>query len=490
MPKPLTVLHVVSEVAPFSKTGGLADVAAGLPRALRREGVRPMVVTPRYRSIDPVHHALARRLTPLVVPIGDRREEVAVYEGTLPGGVVPCWFLDHPLFDREGLYGDATGDYADNALRFGLLCRAALELAHQTDRWPDVVHGHDWQSGLATAMAQVGVVAGRPTPRTVMTVHNLAFQGLAPRDVVPRLGLPWEVYTPHGGEFYGQLSLLKLGLAYADRIVAVSPRYAREIQTPEHGGGLDGFLRARAARVTGILNGIDTDVWNPSKDAYLAAHFDAQDRAGKGPCKMALLREVGLAPRAHVPVVATISRLTEQKGFDLVKQAGDELARLDAQFVFLVAGEKRYQDALLELARRYPTKIAVRLGYDEALSHRIIAGSDLFLMPSRFEPCGLTQLYALRYGTIPIVRATGGLDDTVIDHDERTRTGSGFKFADYTAQALVSTVRRALAVYKHREAWDDLVARGMLIDSSWAMSAKRYVEVYEQIVGAGGKRAA
>ena len=476
------VLHLASEVAPFSKTGGLGDVASALPAELARLGVHNTVVTPRYQSISPSKHGLARRITPLSVPIGDGREPVTLYEGTLPGGVVRVTFIDHPVFDRPGLYGDANGDYPDNAWRFALMCRAALEYAAQRDVWPDVIHAHDWQAALALLYARRGFHPGRPVPRTVLTIHNLAFQGLAPKSVIDQLGLGWDLFQPDGIEFYDQVSLLKAGIVFADRVTTVSPRYAREIQHPSHGAGLDGFLRARAGKVMGILNGIDTLAWNPETDAAIAAHYDAIDRTGKARCKVALQRELGLTVRAQVPVIGWISRMTEQKGIDLVTKSAEDLSRLDAQLVFLGQGEPRYQAAVQELARRFPGKVAYRAGHDEGLSHRIQAGSDLMLVPSHFEPCGLNQLYAFRYGTIPVVRATGGLDDTVVDYDEKTKTGTGFKFIDYTPAAMIACLRRAVATYRHNAQWNELVGRVMGLDFGWPASARRYIELYDELV--------
>jgi starch synthase len=391
--------------------------------------------------------------------------------------------LDHPWFDRDGIYGDASGEFGDNAMRFALLGRAALEAAHRLDVWPQVVHGHDWQAGLGLWFARQGVVPGRPAPRTVFTVHNLAFRGIYGKQLVEELGLGWDIFTPEGAEFYDALCFLKAGMAFADRITTVSPRYAREIQTPEAGHGLDGFLRHRDGALVGILNGIDVDEWDPAHDPALPVRYDAADPTGKAACKAALQRELGLPVRAALPLVASVSRLTEQKGFDMVAAAGEELARLDAQFVFLGTGDPRWEQALRELARRYPGKVAVRVAHDEAVAHRVQAGADLFLMPSRYEPCGLTQMTAMRYGTVPIVRATGGLDDTVVDFDERTRTGSGFKFDEADPAALVHAVKRALAAYKHRDAWADLVQRAMRLDFSWSRSARRYAELYRELVG-------
>ncbi|MSP17475.1 MAG: glycogen synthase, partial [Myxococcales bacterium] len=328
MTAPLRVLHVASEVTPFSKTGGLAEVVAALPRALRAHGVAPFVITPRYRSMDEAAHPLARRLEPLVVTLGARTERVVVYEAMLPGGTVPIFLLGHPLFDVDDPYvgPDGAGDHPDNGLRFALLCRAALELAHTYDLWPDLVHAHDWQGALALAYAKRESFLDRPIPRTLLTIHNLAFQGLFPTTVLGEVGLGWDLYHPDRAEFYGQISFLKAGIAYADRITTVSPRYAREIQSQEHGAGLDGFLRHHAPRLTGVLNGVDTEVWNPARDPYLAARYDADDLAGKAACKAALLKELGLPGRVTLPVIASISRLTEQKGFDLIAEAGEELA--------------------------------------------------------------------------------------------------------------------------------------------------------------------
>ena len=480
---PLSVLHICSEVSPFIKTGGIADVCSDLPRALARAGVRITVVMPRYHGIDPVHHALARRLTPVEVPLGAGRESVTLFEGRLPGGLVTVYLIDHPLFDRPGVAegGAEGGEPADNARRFALLGRAALEVADKTDRWPDIVHAHDWQGGFAVAFAKATVPAGRVAPRVVFTIHNLSHQGLAPRDIVAEVGLGPELVGPETGELAGQLSQVKLGIALADRVTTVSPTYAREICTPVRGGGLEGFLTARRDRLSGILNGIDLETWDPARDPHLAVRYDADDRSGKAACKAALQREVGLPIRTGVPLLGQVARMTEQKGWKLLLDAGEELATLDAQFVFLAHGERRFEEGVANLVRRYPSKFAFKTGDNEPLSHRIVAGADLFLVPSMFEPCGLTQMYAQRYGTVPIVRATGGLEDTVVDYDDATRTGTGFKFELAHPDALVATVRRALSLTKRREAFDALAGQIMRTDHGWARSARRYVELYEKL---------
>ncbi len=475
----MRILHVASEVAPYSKTGGLADVLGALPRALAALGHEVIVVTPRYRSVDPERFGLARRLRGLAAPLGADTVAVGVYEGQSPSTPrVRVYLVDHkPSFDRDGLYGDARGDYADNARRFALLGSAALAVCAEFGAWPDVVHGHDWQAGPAILFAKRRW-GDLPSPKTVFTLHNLAFQGLFPEKVVDELGLPRQYYNPEGFEYYGQVSFLKAGLACADRLSTVSPRYAREIQTPDNGLGFDGLLRARNNALHGILNGCDYDIWNPEKDIHLPATYSAESLAGKRACKAALQRELGLPVRADVPLCGSISRLTDQKGFDLVLGALPQILDGDAQYVVLGSGDPALEQALKQLSVKFPKKLAVRIGYDEPLAHRIEAGCDLYVMPSRFEPCGLNQMYSLRYGTPPIVRATGGLDDTIVDFDARSRSGTGFKFEAYDVAALVDCWRRALGAYRHEDDFLALVKRAMAQDFGWGRAAEAYTHLY------------
>jgi starch synthase len=473
----MRILHVASEVAPYSKTGGLGDVLAALPGALARLGADVTVVTPRYASIDPEQHGLAKWLSPIEVAVGSNIQEVGVYEGRAPGGGrARLLFIDEPgAFGRPGLYGPpGGGDYPDNATRFALLGAAALAVCDATGWRPDVVHGHDWQAGPA-------IVFARSRARTVFTIHNLAFQGLFAPSLLDETGLPRELFHPEGFEFYGQVSLLKAGLVLAERLTTVSPRYAQEIQTPEQGCGLDGLLRARATRLSGILNGVDYGVWDPARDPLIAARYDARELGGKRRCKAELQREVGLPVRADVPLCGSISRLTEQKGFDLIVAALPQLLDGDLQYVVLGSGEPAIQRALVELAERHPKKVAVKIAYDERLAHRIEAGCDVYVMPSKYEPCGLNQMYSLRYGTPPIVRATGGLDDSIVECDARSRTGTGFKLEPYTAQALYEAWRHALTMWRESPAdFSALMRRGMAQDFSWDAAARRYAEVYEK----------
>jgi starch synthase len=411
-------------------------------------------------------------------------EPVGVLEGRMPAGGPPIYFLDHPAaFDRPGIYGDGAADYPDNAERFALFSRAALELAKEFDRWPDVVHAHDWQAALALLFVREATELSRlPAPATVLTIHNLAFQGLFPLEQADKLGLPKRLCHPDGIEFWGKLSFLKSGIISADRITTVSPKYAREVQTPEFGCGLEGLLAARQRHLVGILNGIDVAAWNPADDRFITAPFTSDRLDGKAQCKAALQRQFGLPVRPHVPLIGCISRLTEQKGLDLLVRIGDELATLDLQIVVFGSGDPAIQLKLTELGRRHSGRIAVRIGFDEAVAHQIEAGADLFLMPSRFEPCGLNQMYSLRYGTIPVVRAVGGLDDTVVDYDPATRSGNGFKFLAYTPEAMLAALKRALGVYGQRDRWQELERTAMAQDFSWNLSARHYSELYSKLL--------
>ena len=482
MPPPLRVLTIASEASPWAKTGGLADVVASLPAALDDLGHTVTTVVPAYRGIDLAETTTASA----AIGLGAVMHAVTYHTRALsPRRQVV--FVDEPaLFDRPQLYGEGSTDYPDNARRFGLLCAAALEYAERQLASPaDIVHGHDWQAGLTFALL---AAQGARWPRTrpagrVFTIHNLAYQGLFPAPVVPALGLPWSIYTLDGAEFWGQLSFLKAGIALSDRVTTVSPQYARETLQPAFGAGLDGALAARGDRYTGILNGIDTRVWDPAADPYLPAHFDRDDLGGKQACKRALLDAFQL-PRGDDalarPLIGLVSRLVEQKGIDLIAQAAPSLVRLDATWVFVGSGEPRFEHLLRQLAQAHPTRVGAVIGFDERLAHLVEAGADMFLMPSKFEPCGLNQMYSLRYGTVPIVHAVGGLEDTIQPYSSRARRANGFKFREPTAAALLAAVRQALRVFANRAAWLRLMRAGMAADHSWGASAREYVKVYRR----------
>ena len=389
------------------------------------------------------------------------------------------------LFDRDSLYGADSTEYPDNPRRFAMLVRAALEYVARRGVRPTVVHAHDWQAGLApvylkTMYASHPVLGGTPA---VFTIHNLAYQGAWEADWLPRLDLGWEHFTIGRLEYWGRISLLKGGVQDAQRITTVSPRYAAEIQTPEFGFGFDGILRERAADLTGILNGIDTVAWDPEHDPLLPAPYSAATLAGKKASKAATLARYGLPAEAMSrPLVAMISRMVDQKGFDLIAAIADDLPRLDASFVVLGTGEARYQEMWTRLAAVHPDRIGVRIGFDEPLAHLMEGGADIFLMPSRFEPCGLNQMYSLRYGTVPVVRAVGGLADTVTDYVPGRRSATGFTFVDYTPAKLLEALQRALALYSDRKKWEALQRAGMKEDHSWDRSAREYVKIYERAI--------
>ncbi len=471
---------VASEAVPFAKTGGLADVVGALPRALVQLGHDVDVIMPRYRSIEP-----GRIVRRLVVTAGAEATETAYHQVVADG--VRTIFVDHPgYFDRDYLYGVAGRDYADNPERFAFLCQAALAWAMSEGPY-DVVHSHDWQAGLVPVLISQMFRSGMFATRlpAVFTIHNLAYQGVFDASWLPRLGLPWDLMRIDALEYWGRISLLKGGIVFSRAITTVSPRYAEEIQQPEFGFGFDGILRERADDLVGILNGIDYDQWDPARDAYLPAPYSALSLDGKLAAKRTLHETLQLPATDDVlrrPTVGLVSRLVDQKGFDLLAALADELPRLGATFTLLGAGERRYEDLWLALAARYPDRIGVRIGYDDRLAHLIEGGSDLFLMPSRFEPCGLNQMYSLRYGTVPLVRSTGGLFDTVRNFNPETGTGTGFTFDEYSPQALLGTLRWALGVFQDGEAWKRIQLAGMQQDNSWDASARRYVDVYERAV--------
>jgi starch synthase len=477
-PGGLSVLMVTPEAHPFAKTGGLAEVTAALSDALGRLGHAVTLVLPRYRSID----IAGLDVVQTRIGLGGRVQPIAFVERKISDRVTAV-FVDVPeLFDRESLYGNADGDYADNAWRFAVFCRAALEYARLKEWRPSIIHAHDWQAGLVPVYQKMlfsgdPYVGGVPA---VFTLHNLAFQGVFPPATLGPIGLGPEVYDVQAMEYWGNISYLKGGINFSEKITTVSPGYAREIVRPELGFGLDGVLARRAGDFVGILNGIDTGRWTPTADPFVAARFSPDDLAGKREAKRQLLAAAGLPSDEGAlarPLVGLVSRLTDQKGFDLIADAADELMAFDATWVMLGSGERRFETAWRVLAARYPDRVSTTIGFDERLAHLIEAGADLFLMPSRFEPCGLNQMYSLRYGTVPVVRATGGLDDTVVDVS-RSSVGTGFKFSEYTPAALVDTVRRALASYGTGE-WPAIQARGMREDHSWDASATEYVKLYD-----------
>ncbi|MGE3845112.1 MAG: glycogen synthase GlgA [Vicinamibacterales bacterium] len=476
----MRVLMVAAECFPYAKSGGLGDVVGALPSALAARGHDVVVVLPRYRGVD-----VERQVGSIDLQLGPRHFQVPLQLAHLAGGV-RVWLVDEPsLFDRPSLYGVGQTDYADNALRFAMLSKAALQAAAQLAFRPDIVHAHDWHAGLVPLYLRTDFATTTlARARTVFTIHNLAYQGLFDAHWVPALGIDWHRYNPEGLEFWGRLSFLKAGINYADAISTVSPGYAREILTPSLGCGFDGILRRRVSSLTGILNGIDTQIWDPATDPFLPAHYSVRDLEGKRALKRALLERVGLwSERAlAAPVVGMVSRMVDQKGLDLIQAVAHRLPRLGATFVIHGTGEARYEDMWRELAADWPDRIAAVIGFDEALAHLIEAGSDIWMMPSRFEPCGLNQMYSQRYGTVPVVRATGGLGDTVEAFDPTTGAGTGFTFAEASSKAFLDALKAALTVFADRPVWQRLQRAGMNRDFSWAPAARSYEDVYRAAI--------
>lgn len=479
----MRILFVSSEVAPFAKTGGLADVVGSLPRALHQMGHDVRIIIPYYQMVEDRGFLPRKGRRSVEVEIGGETRKGLLRQMSLDG--VPVYFIDYrPYFFREGLYGTAAGDYPDNAQRFGFFCRATLNLLRRLDWRPDVLHLHDWQTALISVLLKNELrkdpfFASMPT---VLTIHNLGYQGIFPPEVLPTLGLDWSLFRMESLEFFQKVSFLKGGLVFSDILNTVSPTYCREIQTPEMGFGLDGVLRARSNDLHGVLNGIDPKQWDPALDTSLTSFYSPNDLKGKAKNKRALQKELGLAASPTTPLAAMITRLDTQKGLDLVEAAWDRMIERDLQFVLLGSGEEKHTRFFTELRGRHPDRVSIHIGFDDSLARRIYAGSDLFLMPSHYEPCGLGQLIALRYGALPLARRTGGLADTIVDPRDDAQRANGFLFTDPSADALLQTLDGALSLYANRRAWLKMVRTGMTQDFSWGSSARHYLELYGRAV--------
>jgi starch synthase len=465
------ILMVTAEAAPFAKTGGLADVLGALPKALAQLGEEVAVLMPRY---DVAKIPGAERIwNAMPIVLGPFRYTAAI-DQVVQGGV-RYMFVDCPTFYSRG---DIYGNFGDNHLRFALLNLAAVHIARHIFR-ADIFHGHDWPAGLLPVYLRENF-GDDPTffgAKSVLTIHNLGYQGNFPAHLLGDLGLDLNLFHSEGLEFWGQVSFMKAGILWSDAITTVSPTYAREIQTPEYGYSMDGLLRPRSAKITGILNGADYTEWNPGTDPHIPKTYSAKNLAGKRTTKKALLEELGLPVQLDRMLIGIVSRFADQKGLDLIAAIAKDLTEENVAVVALGSGDARFEEMFRELSRDFPETFAAHIGYDNALAHRIEAGADAFLMPSRYEPCGLSQLYSLRYGTVPIVRATGGLDDTV-------EPETGFKFGDYSPAALLGAIREALAVWKDQKAWQSLIRRGMAKDFSWDASAREYKKLYESLTSA------
>jgi starch synthase len=471
------------EIVPFAKTGGLADVVGTLSIALERRGHELSLIMPAYSAVVQGGFALEATDIRLSVQVSDRQEVAEVLRARVGHHISVYFVRADRYFDREFLYGPPAGDYPDNAERFTFFSRAALELLRFLS--VDVLHCHDWQTALAIVFLKIQ--PERYTElrgvKSVLTAHNLGFQGIFPPADWPLLNLDRSFFTPPFLEFYGNINFIKGALLFADKITTVSPSYAREIMDTEQGFGLEGVLRERRQDVAGILNGVDYSEWSPESDPYIAKRYSGDSLTAKRSCKLALQRAVGLPQKSDLPLLGMISRFTSQKGFDLIQQILDSLMERDLQLTILGSGEPRYEESFTDASVRYRQKVAARIGFDNVLAHQIEAGTDIFLMPSLYEPCGLNQMFSLKYGTIPVVRAVGGLKDTVADYDAETGSGTGFVFAPYEPQALMGAIDRALRAYRNKRAWTALRRRAMNMDFSWDRSAEAYCGVYEELLG-------
>ncbi len=483
----MKILFVASECAPFVKSGGLGDVVGALPRALAKLGHDVRIVIPLYSQINRSAYKFEPTEKRIPVRLGGSFLTGRLWSTKLPKSAVEVVAIEQPeLFDRESLYQTHGVDYPDNLRRFSFFTQASLEMLPQLDWYPDILHAHDWQAALACAHLMAGPVSRESWAagmRSILTIHNLAYQGAFGGEQWSLTGLPEALFGIDGLEFYRKINCLKGGLTSAHAITTVSPTYAQEIQTPEEGCGLDGVLRHRRAHLTGILNGIDTDEWNPRTDPAIDAHYSVGRMAGKVLCKLALQRRLHL-PEKQDLLIGMVQRLVEQKGFDIVLQALDAMMALPIQLAVLGTGDPVYRKKLEEFARKYPDRLSVTLTFDNRLAHQIEAGADVFLMPSRFEPCGLNQMYSMRYGTVPIVRKVGGLADTVIDVGPKTlqeSSATGIVFEPYTASALMEALGRAVAAFENSSVWAELVRNSMRQDFSWGRSAEAYAGVYERV---------
>ncbi len=489
----LNIVYLTSEAVPFAKTGGLADVCGALPREVAALGNRCAVIMPAFRQIYRSGVEIETTDISFAIPMSEKKLVGArLLRGTVPDSDVPVWLIDQPqYFSRESLYGDSNGDYPDNAERFTFFCRAALATIERLGQDVDVIHCNDWQTGLVPALikASAGSYPHSAKAATVMTIHNMAYQGQFSSGVFPWTGLDWSAFTHETFEFYGNLNFLKTGIVASDLVTTVSPRYAMEICTPQHGCGLNGVLAAKGGRVTGITNGIDEAIWNPSTDVKIPVRYDRDNwMAGKVANKRSLQAEFRLEEADDVPMIGLVGRLAEQKGWDLILPVirTHVHERRPTQWMILGSGDQRIEAELASLAGQAPHQVAASIGFHDALAHRIEAGSDLFVMPSHYEPCGLNQLYSLRYGTIPVVTATGGLADTVVDTNPETianQTATGFHLRDVSSQGLDDAIGRALHLRHHeKKNWNNLVVRAMTADWSWRKSASQYVDLYDNAV--------
>ncbi|MBI4963717.1 MAG: glycogen synthase GlgA [Desulfomonile tiedjei] len=481
----MRVLMITPEATPFAQTGGLGEVLSALPSELAELGLEVDVVMPKYRGIDADHYDLEKMDAKIEVTLNAKNLSASLWQHRDQRGARYIFLECDEYYDREYLYGTPDADYEDNSERFVFLARAAIEMALARKIHYDVFHSHDWQAALIPVYLRT-LYAWEPLlheSSSVMTIHNLGYQGIFWHLDMPLVGVGWEFFTPRHMEFHGKLNFLKSGIVFADEVNTVSPGYRNEILTPEFGFGLEGVLQEKGNQLSGILNGVDYTIWNPATDSLISANYSPDDLSGKADCKADLQRVAGLPQRPEIPLIGVVSRLSSQKGVDIIEAAIPALMANDLQMVLLGTGDARYQTTFSDISRRYPQNMGVFLAYDYGLAHKIFAGADALLVPSRYEPCGINQLYALKYGTVPIVRATGGLTDTVDQFDLQRDSGTGFRFAEPDPKVLTETILSALKVFvQNPKAWKRLMVRGMTTDLSWSRSAGEYLKLYERAI--------
>ncbi len=480
----MKILIASPEVYPFVKTGGLADVTGALPKALKKLDLDARVILPKHKGVDESRFPLKYKNYKIKCQISMSFVEAEIVESEYDNGVIAYLVEQDEYYNRDYLYSTPDGDYQDNALRFIFFSKSILEAIKVTGFKPDVLHYNDWETALAPVFLKT-IYKDDPQLKdiaTVFTIHNIGYQGIFWHYDMHLLNLGWEYFSPDYLEFFGNINFMKGGIIFSDIINTVSKKYSEEIQTPEFGYGLDGVLRTRKDDLYGIINGIDYDEWNPETDELLPARYSYRDLKNKLLCKKTLLKEFNIEQNKDYPLIATISRLADQKGFDLIVSGIEEMLSLGVNYIVLGTGERKYHETLKELSKKFPDSFAVKIAYDNKIAHLIEAGADMFLMPSKYEPCGLNQLYSLKYGTVPIVRAVGGLDDTIIDYTENPDRGTGFKFKEYTKEAMLDAIKRAIKLYKNKDLWQSLMIRCMKEDYSWERSAKEYMGLYKKAI--------
>jgi starch synthase len=478
----LKILFASSEVTPFAKTGGLADVSASLPVALSKLGHQVITVMPLYRSVLEGQFELEPIEKSLEILMGGKPLKIKVYHAKMRRNLLIYFLQRDEFFDRSGLYGTSEGDYFDNPERFIFFSRGILQLGKLIKFQPDIIHCHDWQTSLLPVYLKSlyrDDTFFRQT-RTIFTIHNLAYQGVFSKEYMEVSELPSELFSMKGLEYYGKMNFLKGGIVFSDIVSTVSEKYAQEIQTADYGYGLEGVLRERRGGVYGVLNGVDYTSWDPETDPHLAANYSLKSLDGKKKCKQELMKIFKFKGRNEAPLIGIISRLAEQKGFDILAEGIEELMKLDLFLAVLGKGDERYEKQFTKFGEKYRGRLGVRVAFDNVLAHKIEAGSDMFLMPSRYEPCGLNQMYSLKYGTIPVVRATGGLDDTIKEFEPESGKGNGFKFVEYSSRAMIEKIKSALEIYQDKKLWSKLIKNAMKEDFSWKNSASKYVEIYNR----------